>query len=529
MKKIILVIMLCLVTNNALASDFYQKCIMFEAIKRGDIPKVQELLDMGFDPDDDVVVQETGLMLASTNGQTEIVKLFLNHGANVNKKIYDTIFRKDNSAVMNATKQVEIMKLFIAAGADLTVQQKDETVISKALAEGNSDVIKLLLNSGIKSSNIYEAAMLGDIKYIAQFDNRPLINKSFGKDGNTPLIGCVKKDNAEMTEFLLKQGASPNIANNSGETPILMAVKSHDLRIVKLLVQYGADLNYRRQKLEFNQIIMESPLILAVNKPEILKVLVEYGVKPIDLLEAVIIGDTDSIMRYIHDGADVNQGEILTPLMAAADSGNVGIMKLLLNNGADVGKANRIGLTPLMVAAGKGNLDAVKELIAVGAKVDNTGRMYKFSALSAAAANGHCEIINELVKAGADVNMNSAGGVDVLTVATSSGKLESVKLLIALGGKPNYEALSRAVSKKHYDAVEYLLNLGMDVNEKDRNGATYLESAVVVGDAEMVKLLLAHGADVNSRDANGVTALGHAGIYAKYFLIDLLQSYGATI
>lgn len=528
-RKAVLVILFCLIASNALASDIYQQSIMFEAIQRGDVQKIQELLTGGFDPDECIVVKETGLMLAAERGQTEIVKLFLKHGANVNKKVYDGIRQIDTSPVMFATKQAEIMKVLIAAGADITFQSRDETVLAKALAEGNTDVVKILLNAGIKLSNIYEGAMLGDITYVSQFANQSTINNYFGRDANTPLTGCVKKGNAEMTELLLKKGANPNMANRLGETPIILAVKSQDLNIVKLLAQYGADLSSRRQAMYPNQLTLESPLILAVNKPDTFKILVEFGARPVDLLEAAVIGDTESVKQFIANGADVNAGEVFTPLMAAADTGNVEVIRLLLNSGADIEKSNRLGLTPLMMAAGKGNLHAVNELIAAGAKINATSRVRNFSALAAAAANGHNEIINELVKAGAEVNQKCGTELEALSVAAYSGNLTAVKLLAALGARPSYYALYSAELQKHYEIVEYLLSTGMDVNEKDRNGATYLEHAAVMGDEEMVRLLLSHGADINARDANGVTALGHAGICGKYFLFDLLKEYGATI
>lgn len=529
MKRLLLVILFCLVANVASAGDFDQACIMFEAIGIGDAQKVEELLEGGFDPNQDVVVRTDGLSLAADKGQMEIVKQFLKHGADVNRKTYDVIFRTVSTPAMHAVQHAEVMKLLIAAGADVNFQFQGETILSGALEKGTPDVVKLLMSSGARLSNVYEAAMLGDATYINQYGNPASLNQRYGRDGKTPLIGCVKKGNMELTGLLLQKGADPNMADNARETPILIAVKAQNLNMVKLLAQYGADLRYRRMQISPQQIALETPLVLAVKKPEIFKFLAESGAAPSDLLEAAAIGDVESSKQFIDAGADANEGEWLTPLMAAAAGGNIEVIKLLLGSGADIGKPSRSGVTPLMMAAGKGNLAAVKELISAGADVNATSRVLAFSALAAAAANGHGEVVNELLNNGADVSLKSGGGFDALSASAFSGNLSMVKQLIQFGAVPGYETMYRAMLDKQYDIVDYLLSRGMDSNEKDRNGASYLEHAVVMGDEKLIKLLLTHGADINSRDANGVTALGHAGICHKYFLFDLLQSHGATL
>lgn len=58
------------------------------------------------------------------------------------------------------------------------------------------------------------------------------------------------------------------------------------------------------------------------------------------------------------------------------------------------------------------------------------------------------------------------------------------------------------VSKRHYDRVRILLNLGTDVNYKDINGWSVLHTAACNGDTEMVELLLKFGADPNNRDVS---------------------------
>ncbi|XP_029642629.1 poly [ADP-ribose] polymerase tankyrase isoform X2 [Octopus sinensis] len=54
----------------------------------------------------------------------------------------------------------------------------------------------------------------------------------------TPLIFAICSYNNNLVRYLLKNGASPNFADEKGLTPIMHAVKKNDINIVKLLLNY---------------------------------------------------------------------------------------------------------------------------------------------------------------------------------------------------------------------------------------------------------------------------------------------------
>ncbi|GAB1609603.1 poly [ADP-ribose] polymerase tankyrase-like isoform X2 [Argonauta hians] len=72
----------------------------------------------------------------------------------------------------------------------------------------------------------------------------------------TPLIFAICSYNTDLVRYLLKNGASPNFADEKGLTPIMHAVKKNDINIVKLLLNY----NYRPEEatLEQPQLIRRS-------------------------------------------------------------------------------------------------------------------------------------------------------------------------------------------------------------------------------------------------------------------------------
>ena len=70
--------------------------------------------------------------------------------------------------------------------------------------------------------------------------------------------------------------------------------------------------------------------------------------------------------------------------------------------------------------------------------------------------------------------------------------------------------LHEAVKRDNLDAVRLLLELGADVNARDRDGDTPLHEAATWGRPEIARLLLDAGADVNARRDNGDPVLHDA-------------------
>lgn len=157
----------------------------------------------------------------------------------------------------------------------------------------------------------------------------------------------------------------------------------------------------------------------------------------------------------------VNARRSNVPLVAASGNatGNVGALKKLMQPGVNINQKDKWGRTALMEAA-LVNYDAAVELLRQkGAKVDlkdNGGS----TALLLAAASGNTESARLLLKHGADVNVKNQG--DTPLIAAIDNRTEITQGLGA--GRP-YEPL---------DTIRLLLENGVDVHAKGRNGKTAL-------------------------------------------------------
>jgi DNA polymerase III delta prime subunit len=171
----------------------------------------------------------------------------------------------------------------------------------------------------------------------------------------------------------------------------------------------------------------------------------------------------------------------LTPLHSATNKDDLVMVKLLLDNGADINaKDDYMKSTPLHSAAEKRKLEMAKLLLDNGANV-NAKDDYSDTPLHAAAQKNNLEMAKLLISKGADANaLNKRGGTP-LHWAARNGNLKMAKVLLVQGVDINAKT----------DGLRAKSN---------EQGFTPLHYAAEKDDLEMVKLLLDNGADVNVKD-----------------------------
>ena len=173
----------------------------------------------------------------------------------------------------------------------------------------------------------------------------------------------------------------------------------------------------------------------------------------------------------------------------------------------------------LIAAAEAGDVELVKQLLAQGASVtaqDSSGR----TALIAAAYRNQVAVAEVLIGAGADVNVQDRSQQSAYLIPTADGYLELLRLTLRSGANVhstdsyNGTGLIRAADRGHVEIIQELLKTEIDVDHVNRLGWTALLEAIILGDGgprhtEVVRLLVEAGADVNLADGQGVTPLAH--------------------
>jgi len=159
----------------------------------------------------------------------------------------------------------------------------------------------------------------------------------------------------------------------------------------------------------------------------------------------------------------------------------------------------------LLEASRKGDLQLCIQSIRDGADISFTS--CGLSPLFYAAFYGHDMIIDYLVNCGANVNEKNLTGVTPLAKAIESNRTDALS------------------------TVQCLLNHRVDTNIADTNGNTPLMKAIKSGSVEIVKCLLATSSntDVNKQNNEKNTALHEAAFKGSKELIDLLIAARADV
>jgi ankyrin repeat protein len=275
-------------------------------------------------------------------------------------------------AAVRAGNRLEIERQ-IAASPE-TVHGKDEggsTALHHAAGYGPVANVELLINNGadVNAKNLRGSTPL----HWAIHDEakvRLLLSKGAGinakqAQGRTPLFLAAMLGNSVPTmSLLLADGADPNLASANGQTALMMASSRGNLDAMRLLIDKRAEVNARD------------------------------GAGETALMFASTSGDAGAVRLLIEKGADVKvkSKRNETALGFAGTAGVQESVELLLARGAEVNVRNFRGYSPLMFAASSDKTPAgiIRLLLDKGADASFTAD-YDEPASALAAKRGHTE------------------------------------------------------------------------------------------------------------------------------------------
>ena len=133
------------------------------------------------------------------------------------------------------------------------------------------------------------------------------------------------------------------------------------------------------------------------------------------------------------------------------------------------------------------------------------------TAIHWAAKSNSTEIIDMLVNIGADMNAKGEDGETPLHWALFNGSVEAAMHLMEIGAdRDNLNDKGNSlihVASSSPDIMEYFIKSNMDVNVKNKLGRTPLHLASFTGNVEAIRMLVSAGADINAKDNFGQTPL----------------------
>lgn len=389
-----------------------------------DVDMLTLLLTNGASPNIEYEGEMPALLLwLLKNPEYEIVKLFLDHGANL------TVLDSDKWTALHcfalSGKDPRVLDLLLPGGPDndgLDVDATDkngETALHILLRRRDLEpsLLRAFLDHGA-SPNIddidseqplYEASINGDIQVMHVLLPRVKDINDKTNYGRTALHLAAWKGEKDCVQLFLDYKADPNIVDEHERTPLFFACLGKSEQTVGLLLQVLRQNDYPVDKINQATKRGRTPLRQAASRGFVDAVR--------DLL-ALIQASEDSKAKAMIDRCDVFKGR--SALHCAALWGEPECVRLLLDSGAEITLEDKGGKTALELAREQWALSgrtSFEETICHLIDKDPEAAIADAELLATAAANGSKRTLEKLHSFQADLDRPDQYGWTPLMLA----------------------------------------------------------------------------------------------------------------
>ena len=407
------------------------------AVYEGDHAEISRLLDAGADIGIESRYGVTAMSLAAEVADTESLRRLLDAGADVDSPTPDGM-----TALMAVarTGETEAAELLLERGAAVDAREGwgEQTALMWASARRHPEMIQLLLDHG---ADIDAASKHRDYQRHVTAEGRP---KNMDTGGFTPLLYAARENCHACVDVLLANGVDINKPDPDGVSPLHLAIMNANWDLARQLIEAGADID---QWDKFGMTPLFS-MIGGYTRSDGGRA----SIDPInqttgrEILDMLLARGADPNMQVFFRPADVRGSTNTrgsTPLIRAANNGDVEIVQLLLEHGADptVSMADR--QTPIhAVLAGRAREEVALELIRLFytagtdinavALVNHREEVRGGTALHYAVRKRYKDVIRELASYGIDMNARDQDGLTALDYTQSRGFMPFMALQTAL-------------------------------------------------------------------------------------------------
>jgi ankyrin repeat protein len=355
------------------------------AALNGNAAMVARLIKAGVDPNVPLIrYGDTALMMASRTGKVDALRVLLESGAKVNTK--ETW--GGTTAVMWAASErhPDAVKVLIDHGADVNARSNFVPAANGRGFEGRTPVAPQPDQAAEEFASgwltpVMFAAREGDLESARLLVAAGADVNATASDGKDALGLAIFNGNYELASFFIDSKANVNQADTQGFTPLFWAVDRRNMEtapnfpwmvsadplpLIKKLLDAGADPNAlvnntprARMRAGSPRIVFATALMRAAfsGDLELVRLLLARGADP-----AIVSKDNETVLE-----AAAALGFIQGYSKGRSAAERLDVIKLLVDLGADVNAADDYGITPLMAAANMGEVSIIQFLVDRGA------------------------------------------------------------------------------------------------------------------------------------------------------------------
>ena len=398
------------------------------ASHRNDLELVNLLIGYGAEVDVSNDLGATPLWLATLNGSARVTDALLIAGANPNVSL-----KMGETPLMSAARSgnLDVVSLLINAGSDVDAAEKEkgQTALMWSVAQGHAEIADLLIKNGA------DVGARSKIWY--QLENtagntNPSGNFKMAHGGSSAIMFAARIGNIDVARVLLDSGSNVNDKAASGVTVLTQAAHSGHQDLAIFLLERGADPN----AIDSGYTALHAAVLRS--EVDLVEALLEHGA----IIDTPVEHGSPG-RRFSADYSIRSQLIGRDAFWMAAKYGEVEILKILLDAGADPLVREDDGITALQVAMGNSgsSLDWRRDRIGNQEldSEDEERRTY--------------ELARILIDEGVDVNAKDSRG---------------------------RSAIHHAVLKNFPSVVEYLAMRGADIHMTNDRDLTPLQLAETV-------------------------------------------------
>ena len=414
----------------------------------------------------------------------------------------------EKSAQSSLQKSIKLIQETFLAG-ETTLESKQTLDSTKSTSRRNH-IFRLpslasltQIPTRAKASQItaaVEAARSGnDAKLKELLDQGMNVNARSG-DSKTLFVQAAMCGHIDCMDLLKQRGADELAVDYIGLNALHSAVLARRTAAVEWLLKSCSSTEDTVLDLKPSKANKSSVRSMFLSHRSLMETSDKEGFRPLHF--AAWHGVLDVLRLLLENGANLeakcNRGG--TPLHQAVISSHPHIIRAMLAKGADLMAADASGLTPLHHAAASSEVDVIDILLSAGSErstYDNSGKM----PIHLAAGKGRLPAVKALRRDLADLEVKTASGDSLLHIAVLMNRLQVVEYLLQNKVRVNPWSKSPPARLDSNGKVIFARTI------RHAPSSTPLHSACFAGQYEISALLLDHEAWSNAATADDKTPL----------------------